>query len=320
MAITQFKIYQSTDAGAPTLTGQAGSFLSILNAVLVNGYGSKAPAGWSKPFADVSNTGSFRQGGGNRIYMDVADNATGGSYGPNVQEAAFFGYEAMTAPGTGTGKFSYTTASLYQKSVSADGTARRWLCFADDATLYFFGMNGQNNDIAPYWNCCQFGEFYSYVTNDQCRNYIGSRNASGGTVIGPEATYGASYVNAATVGYALQRAWGGSGPTGVSMGVHCDAAKGGSNIYVQGGMAGAVSLSDNTQWFSPVYIHESATATIRGRKKGWWQFCHDNSKISCGQVIQGNNELAGRQFVVVSPVGGGWTAALIEISNTVERN
>ena len=48
------RIYKSTDSGAPTLTGQAFSLISLLLACLVDGYGSKAAAGWTKPYTGTN--------------------------------------------------------------------------------------------------------------------------------------------------------------------------------------------------------------------------------------------------------------------------
>lgn len=33
------RVYQSTDSGAPSLTGQTGTLVSLLDACLVNGFG-----------------------------------------------------------------------------------------------------------------------------------------------------------------------------------------------------------------------------------------------------------------------------------------
>jgi hypothetical protein len=41
------RVYRSTDASAPVLTGQVGSLTALLDAVLVNGYGALTAAGWS---------------------------------------------------------------------------------------------------------------------------------------------------------------------------------------------------------------------------------------------------------------------------------
>jgi hypothetical protein len=41
------RVYRSTDASAPVLTGQVGSLTALLDAVLVNGYGALSAAGWT---------------------------------------------------------------------------------------------------------------------------------------------------------------------------------------------------------------------------------------------------------------------------------
>ncbi len=45
--MTTVNLYQSTDASAPILTGSAGSLVTLLDACLVNGYGTKAGRGLS---------------------------------------------------------------------------------------------------------------------------------------------------------------------------------------------------------------------------------------------------------------------------------
>jgi hypothetical protein len=59
-----YKVYNSNDAGAPavlipsTTPGVVSTreqLVAILDACLVNGYGSKTSAGWTKPFADVTD-------------------------------------------------------------------------------------------------------------------------------------------------------------------------------------------------------------------------------------------------------------------------
>lgn len=51
MAVTK---YMSSDSGAPIMNGTQGSLVNVLDAILVNGYGSKSPAGWTKPFSGTS--------------------------------------------------------------------------------------------------------------------------------------------------------------------------------------------------------------------------------------------------------------------------
>jgi hypothetical protein len=45
VANSQFTIYTSNDLGAPQLNGLTGSLLTVLDAVLINGYGTKTSGG-----------------------------------------------------------------------------------------------------------------------------------------------------------------------------------------------------------------------------------------------------------------------------------
>ena len=86
MALT---IYRSSDAGAPSLTGAAGSLIALLDACLRTGYGTKAGAGWTKPFTGT-NIAAFRQGaGGNGRYLRVWNARTSadmyGNFSANVR-------------------------------------------------------------------------------------------------------------------------------------------------------------------------------------------------------------------------------------------
>lgn len=46
-------VYKHSDASAPQMTSAAGSLLTVLDACLVDGYGSKAAAGWAKTVIDA---------------------------------------------------------------------------------------------------------------------------------------------------------------------------------------------------------------------------------------------------------------------------
>lgn len=108
MALT---IYRSTDSGAPSLTYAAGSFIAMLDACLRTGYGSKAGAGWTKPFTGA-NIAVFRQGtGGNGRYIRVWNARTGDDPATYCMTANVRGYEAMTAVSTGTNPFPTTAQS-----------------------------------------------------------------------------------------------------------------------------------------------------------------------------------------------------------------
>ena len=52
-------VYRFDDAGAPTLSAAAGALISVLDACLVNGYGAKPAAGWTKAFSGT-NQAAYR--------------------------------------------------------------------------------------------------------------------------------------------------------------------------------------------------------------------------------------------------------------------
>lgn len=73
-------VYKSTDPGAPLLSGQAGALAMLLDALLVDGYGSganrKPGMGWSRAFSG-SNVRVFRNAPitGTGFYLRVDDTA-----------------------------------------------------------------------------------------------------------------------------------------------------------------------------------------------------------------------------------------------------
>lgn len=78
MASPTVTLYSSTDSGAPVLSGTPGSLISVLNACLVSGYGSKSGAGWSLLGQGTStsnpNTAMFKMGSGTECVLYIRDN------------------------------------------------------------------------------------------------------------------------------------------------------------------------------------------------------------------------------------------------------
>ena len=147
------RLYRSTDAGAPNLTGQVGSLVALLDAILVNGYGAKPAAGWTKAFS-AANKGAYKQDttASNNpagMYLYVDDTGPGAG---SAREARATGFETMSAiTPTGTGQFP--TAALtsvtggytcIRKSATADATVRQWTAIANGQTLYLFIESGDN--------------------------------------------------------------------------------------------------------------------------------------------------------------------------------
>lgn len=124
--------YYSTDAGAPVLSGQAGAMIELLDAVLVNGYGSKPGLGWSIAYQDT-NKRAYRLNSAvhSGRYLRVDDS--------NGQYAIVNAYNAMTDVNTGSGGFPDTgTARYWRKSSSSDSVARSWAIYGDEGFAHLF--------------------------------------------------------------------------------------------------------------------------------------------------------------------------------------
>ena len=156
------RIYRSTDASAPVLSGAAGALATVLDAVLVNGYGAKAAAGWAIEFTGA-NKRAYRAASGNRLRLRVDDSGT--------SNARVVGYESMTDVDTGTGDFptaAQIAGGLYwMKSTLTDGTARAWVILATGTMFYMF-VNTAGAAAGVGWstNANSFGDFTSYKPSD----------------------------------------------------------------------------------------------------------------------------------------------------------
>lgn len=136
-------VYMSTDAEAPALTGVLGSLIALLDAVLVTGYGSKSPLGWTKDFSG-ENKAVYRPGAGNdRMFYRISDTAGGGRF------AYLSMYEAMSDVDNGSGKVTSVLgdegasgASTIAKSASADTNPRQWVIIGDAYGFWFFVIDG----------------------------------------------------------------------------------------------------------------------------------------------------------------------------------
>lgn len=138
-------VYLSTDTSAPVLDGtDDNSLCAVLRACLIDGYGTKAAAGWTSPFNDwANNTAVFRPATGNRPFYRIRDDlARDTSTGGEV--AMFSMYESMTDLNTGSRQ--HTTSVYVQRSYAQGSTtARPWMVIADDAGFYVW-THSSNTD------------------------------------------------------------------------------------------------------------------------------------------------------------------------------
>jgi hypothetical protein len=177
------KVFRSSDDSAPVLTGQAGSLIALLDACLVNGYGSKAAAGWTIAYTGT-NLRSYKTGRveGVNGYLYVDDTAT--------TQAKCRGFLNMTgAADAGSNPFppltyykssagAYLPQAYIHKSKTADAVARSWTLVADHLTAYLFVECGYlGSGQGP--NAFGFGEFYSDMPSDTGNFFI---SAPGSTV------------------------------------------------------------------------------------------------------------------------------------------
>jgi len=181
MATSQFTIYTSGDSGAPILYGSTGSIILIFDSCLVNGYGTKPGAGWTKPLpntgsgAFTASYGCWQQPTGSAMTLFVNDNAPNAT--PLYKEAWATGWESLTdfsastttCVGSGSGQFPIPAQLLtnghvvIRKSVTSDSSSvRSWILAADSSSFYFWAAT---SDTAGMYYGFGFGDIYSFKTS-----------------------------------------------------------------------------------------------------------------------------------------------------------
>src|SRR5574341_358034 len=179
MAVT---LYKSSDASAPVLTGVAGSLITVLDGCLVNGYGSKAAAGWTKPFSG-SNLAVYRNNptGGTGFYLNIDASAPAGNvlgthaYARGNEVATQANTRAAVTGATGP----YPTAAQLANGIpilkgeTPDATARPWTVSADDKTFTLLTKPGNMHE----WSGFHYGDIFSLKTGDAYRSIIIGRGA-----------------------------------------------------------------------------------------------------------------------------------------------
>ena len=208
-------VYLSTDVGAPVLSGQAGTLVAVLDACLVNGYGSMAPAGWTKEFSSP-NHGVYRASIGTRYYLRVDDTAV---YTTAVN-AFVRGYETMSDEVTGTNPFPTVSKATYgmtiKKSSAISTSPRNWMVIAHERSFYMVLYSNNSNDTpgsvvssqVSKDSTCFFGEILSYKpTNDPYNCFLTNLDDFTGPTFGDQTTgtYGARGVDGTDVTHAFGR-------------------------------------------------------------------------------------------------------------------
>lgn len=183
------RIYRSNDAGAPVLNGQLGSLITVLTKCLVDGYGSKAAAGWTLALSGT-NKAIFQNSPtlGTGTYYRIQDNGlTKVSYS-TVQGniASLCGMTSYTNIDTPTLPFPRVIAGGdYHSSDSYGVTIQKrkehdvnpsytapWIVVADERTCYLITgwASANTNDPAHLWTTSRgiygFGDLGLFNTGD----------------------------------------------------------------------------------------------------------------------------------------------------------
>lgn len=324
------EVYKSTDASAPVLSGAAGALLTVLDAVLVNGYGAKAAAGWTKPFSGTNKAVYQSSGVNGRCYRFVDDAST--SAYSSSRYAGVRGFGAMTDVDTGTDPFPTTTQHtnglLLHKSDTASAAARPWIIVADGHTCYIF-VDTANNISTTGWNLFTFGKVFSYKAADAWHDFIcgsGATNAlywtGGGNAAG--ALMGYKLANTAMFCY-LSRSYSQAG-TSAKSSLFVDLSKTGLNNVSGIGTNGMPYPNpvDGGLYTSKLFIHEDSTnLPLRGNLRGLYAPLH-NRPLASGDTYSGVGSMAGKTFLALKISSSAATSSIfdaqihVEISDTWE--
>lgn len=167
------KIFRSGDAGAPTLNGNAGSLITLLDACLINGYNSKS--GLAIERSGTTATATYSDHGFARDQILVISGANETEYNTEVRVLSvttntftFYMPETAAASTTGTvvakvaplgweKTFSGTNKAVYR---STDVTSNRlYLRVIDDGTAYST-YAGRYAEVRCFEECADINTYY----------------------------------------------------------------------------------------------------------------------------------------------------------------
>lgn len=306
-------VYMSTDASAPSLTGEVGSLVALLDAVLVNGYGSQPAAGWTKAFSGT-NKAAYRMGSGVLGYVRIQDDAPGVG---GAREARWRGYEAMSAVDTGTGPFPTTVhhanGLVCRKSNTLDAVVRPWIVVADDRTFYLFTQHKatvlDNTDTFSIG----FGEFYSFVPADSFRMFALGRVEEGAADNGffnlhtePLCRGNGPASATSTFGEFMARNWTGDGAFGATRAAHWAFVGRANASHLGDGVIPYPNPAEGGLYTGPVWIGEftGGGAHVRGKLRGLWNPLHAYTSFNTGQLLAGTGDCSDKTFMAIRDVFG----------------
>lgn len=274
--------YRYSDAGAPLVTGQAGTWKNAMKAILGAGYGSMPGQGWTVAF-ESGNKIVLRQAGGAQRFLRIDDSLNSGRTG-----GVNF-YDTMSDVDTGTARAPDESAgasglSRYGHANNNTGDARQWVCYADDRTVFFFILaTVGGSHYAPFY----FGDFISNVPGDAYKtamccdeNWQLFTTYAAATA---KVTLARNYLGAAG---AVNYGWVGDRWLG-------------AGTAFRGVIPYPDPLGTGKVHVSPVYIAEPGQNAPRGIMRGLWHFLHNTVAIADRDTFLGTEDETGREFQLV---------------------
>jgi hypothetical protein len=293
-------VYKSTDSSAPVLSGTAGSLISILDACLVNGYGTKAAAGWTKEYSGT-NLAAYRMtttSPATGMYLRVDDT--------DSRDARLVGYETMSDISTGTGPFpaaSVVGGQWMPKSDAVSSTSRPWVLIATNRSFYFFSIINTSTTY-PVLSASDRAMFFGdLVTRKAVDGYECLLMAPGNAynnqngVLGNCQSINSSY--AVMSGHYLARGYTGTGSSiQVAKGRNYKSSFSSSTLgaSVTGGFPNSITNSIN---FATVTVAESGIV-FRGFLPGFYEIIGGtNSGFRSFDEFTGSGTMSGKNLIVI---------------------
>ena len=311
-------VYRSTDSGAPdVLAGTIGTLITVLDACLVNGYGTKAAAGWTKPVPNSGNIAMYKQGSGSGFYLRIDDSLL-------AVQAKAVGYETMSDLNTGTRPFPTTgqlaAGTYFPKSNSADAVVRPWMVVATNKAFYLYVHHDALDITASttYKLMAFFGDFTSFKSGDAFNCMIVGNSGSGVA----SNTFGASVaaMNTSVNGHYIARSHTQTGAS-IAAGKIIDYARNGGSTNIGAATSGTPYPSPINGGIDlcPVSITEGASGqlVVRGELPGLYAPLHA-LPANHYDTFSGSGVLAGKTFQLLDCTNGGngRLRVALEISDT----
>lgn len=308
---TSVVVYRSDDVGAPTLTTNAGTLIAVLDACLVNGYGSKAAAGWTKPFSGT-NKAAYRMGsvaGYPQHYLRVDDSSLSSS-----PWATLIGYETMTDVDTGTGLFP-TNAQLaggmfMRRSNSTTVATKSWVLIANNQRFVLIVRGAATSATlattaavsSDYY--MEFGSFHSFQPSDLYNTHLRASVTNSSTAgVGANLT---DYLTASVSGYTARSYT----QVGTSIQVSRTMAKRSGQTLASNGAYKYPDPITGGMQLSRILTAEQFTAgseyAERGVFPGLWSSLSSQTLggWSTFDTLSGTGDLAGKDFIILPVTQG----------------